>query len=58
MLLQLLIIYSNENFSIKLICNDRLIEKLNLLDQTHLVAVGGLIHQEVSTKVRQRGELN
>ena len=31
MLLQLLIIYSNENFSIKLICDDRLIEQLQVL---------------------------
>ena len=28
------------------------------LDETHLVVVRGLIHHEVSTKVRQRGELN
>ena len=28
------------------------------LDETHLVAARRLIHQEVSTKVRQRGELN
>ena len=28
------------------------------LDETHLVTVRGLIHQEVSNKVRQRGELN
>ena len=28
------------------------------LNETHLVVVRGLIHQEVSTKVRQRGELN
>ena len=28
------------------------------LDETHLVVVRGLTHQEVSTKVRQRGELN
>ena len=28
------------------------------LDESHLVALRGLIHQEVSTKVRQRGELN
>ena len=28
------------------------------LDETHLVVVRGLIHQEVSTKVRQWGELN
>ena len=28
------------------------------LDETHLLAIRGLIHQEVSTKVRQRGELN
>ena len=27
-------------------------------DETHLVAVRELIHQEASTKVRQRGELN
>ena len=27
------------------------------LDGTHLVAVRGLIHQEVPTRVRQRGEL-
>ena len=28
------------------------------LDGTHLVAVRGLIHQQVPTRVRQRGELN
>ena len=28
------------------------------LDETHLVTVRGLIHQEVSNKVRQPGELN
>ena len=27
-------------------------------NETHLVTVRGLIHQEVSNKVRQRGELN
>ena len=27
------------------------------LDETHLVAARGLTHQEVSTKVRQQGEL-
>ena len=30
----------------------------NPLDGTHLVVVRGLIHQEVPTRVRQRGELN
>ena len=28
------------------------------LDGTHVVAVRGLIHQEVPTRVRERGELN
>ena len=28
------------------------------LDETHLVSVKGLIHQDVSTRVYQRGELN
>ena len=28
------------------------------LDETHLVTVRGLIHQKVSTKKRERGELN
>ena len=28
------------------------------LDETHFVAMRGLIHPEVSTKVHQRGELN
>ena len=31
---------------------------LTPLDETHLVVVRGLIHQEVSPKVRQPGEVN
>ena len=37
---------------------ERLIPLAVPLDEIHLIAVRGLIHQEVSTKVRQRGELN
>ena len=34
------------------------IREQHSLDGTHLVTVRGIIHQEVSTRVRQRGELN
>ena len=38
--------------------NDNLIEIIIPHDGAHLVVVRGLIHQEVPTRVRQRGELN
>ena len=35
-----------------------LLEEDHPLDESHLVAVRGHFHLEVSTKVRQQGELN